>query len=53
MPCKPKLHGARIPADSTFFGKVVPVLMLELGIVLATIVVLAFGVAFGFVPVAR
>jgi hypothetical protein len=53
MPRKPKLHGSRILTDSTFFGKVVPVLLLALGIVLAVIVMLAFGVAFGFVSVAR
>ena len=38
--------------DSVFFRKVVPILILALGIVLLVLVMLAIGVALGFVPVA-
>ncbi len=47
MPRKSKLLGSRIPADSVFFSKVVPILILALAIVLAVLVMLALGTAFG------
>ena len=39
------------PVILFFFGKVVPILMVALGILLVVIVLLAFGVAFDFIPV--
>ena len=51
MQRKTKQHGSRMPSNSFFFGKVVPILMVALGILLVVIVLLAFGVAFDFIPV--
>ena len=48
---KSKQHGFRIPSNSFFFGKVVPLLIIALGLLLAVIVVLALGVAFDLIPV--
>ena len=53
MPRKSKPLGSRMRADSVFFGKVIPILLFSLGIVLAVLVILALGVVFGVVPVAR
>ncbi len=50
MPNKSKQHDHRMSDDSFFFGKVVPMLMVILGIILVVIVLLAFGVAFNFIP---
>ena len=41
---------ARIDSDSVFFNRIVPVLLISMGIVMAVLIILAAGVLLGFVP---
>jgi hypothetical protein len=41
---------ARIDSDSVFFNRIVPALLVSMGIVMAVLIILAAGVLLGFVP---
>ena len=45
-----KQSPARIEADSAFFNRIVPALLVVMGAVMALLIILALGVLLGFVP---
>lgn len=40
----------RMPANSTFFDKVVPALLVALGFIMTALIIFALGVLLGFIP---
>lgn len=40
----------RMPSDSTFYDKVVPVLLIVLAVIMAGLILFALGVLLGFIP---
>lgn len=40
----------RMPSDSAFFERVVPILLIVLGIITVALILFALGVLLGFVP---
>lgn len=47
---QPRPGSNRMPADSAFFERVVPVLLLVLGLATVGLIIYAAGVVLGFVP---
>jgi hypothetical protein len=45
-----KQSPARIEADSIFFNRIVPALLVAMGVVTALLIILALGVLLGIVP---
>lgn len=45
-----KQSPARIEADSIFFNRIVPALLVAMGVVMALLIILALGVLLGIVP---
>jgi hypothetical protein len=41
---------SRVPADSSLYNRVLPVLLILLGIVMVGLIVVALGVLLGFTP---
>lgn len=49
-PRKVQQDKSRIPLDSFFYNKVVPILLIVMAVVTAIIILIAAGVLLGFVP---
>lgn len=47
---KPRNSPSRIRADSLFYTRVVPILLIAMGVITATLILLAAGVLIGVVP---
>ncbi len=45
-----KPSGSRVPEDSFFYTKLIPVLIITLGVIMVALIILAAGVLLGFVP---
>lgn len=45
-----KQSSARIEKDSVFFNRIVPILLVGMGVLMAVLIILAFGVLVGLVP---
>lgn len=41
---------SRMPSDSLFYGRLVPVILIVLGIVMFVLIIIALGVLLGIVP---
>jgi hypothetical protein len=49
-PRKPSRDRSRMPAGSTFYDRIVPLLLVALAVVMVVMILVALGVLLGFVP---
>jgi hypothetical protein len=47
---KPRRDKARMPENSIFYGRIIPLLLLSLAVIMVALIVVAAGVLLGFIP---